>query len=420
MRWAPMTALPLVVTALSGSQWPAPRPAAPLAGASVSTQAGAHLVVSFEVQEGRGRVPDATAALLQTNGRERQHVIVTPGVGRPRYQALVGPLDAGTHDLELQPSPHWMWPAGFGVADFSVTVVAAGDPFASVLAHAPVLGIRADTVGSASDLPLLMYVEDERSSGTGWLRYSVIFSNEDGGTPPRALMARWGRTTDIELAYEAEWRDGKMVQDRIQAPNHRMLAFNGQRLGQHPFLLVATLNNMFMDRGASVAVTRPVPVPVALGEATRESVMDSSPWMYRVMARELSAEGRTGTEVEDPREFLYVEAALDLKYTAVAAEALAGGRWQDSSRGEPDLAVARDGWVRIAVPSASAASALRWRCEPHVNPKADTRSGASSCRIRPTRAFALQPDYTPGPNRLEPIELLLSPGTGEALPLRSR
>ena len=36
------------------------------------------------------------------------------------------------------------------------------------------------------------------------LRYSVVFSNEDGGTPADRLLATWGRLTDIEYVYGVE------------------------------------------------------------------------------------------------------------------------------------------------------------------------------------------------------------------------
>ena len=39
-------------------------------------------------------------------------------------------------------------------------------------------------------------------------------------------------------------------------------------------LLVATLNNMVIDRGRSLAAVRPVPAVVDLSRATRESTMD--------------------------------------------------------------------------------------------------------------------------------------------------
>ena len=41
-----------------------------------------------------------------------------------------------------------------------------------------------------------------RVDGEDTLQYTVIFSNEDGGTSTRALMGRWGRTTDIEYVYQ--------------------------------------------------------------------------------------------------------------------------------------------------------------------------------------------------------------------------
>src|SRR5205085_10356645 len=221
------------------------------------------------------------------------------------------------HVIDVMPSPYWPSDPALTVKA-STRVVKASDPAASVLEYVPTVGLRADTIGTASDLPLIAYVEDLRTTGSGWVRYSMIFSNEDGGTSTPALLARWGRTTDIEFLYEVEWRDGRVVQERIQAPDHKVLAFNGPREGHHPYLLVATLNNMVMDRGLSVAAVRPMPLVVDLTSATRESVMDREPWSYRVMARELAAEGRIAADVRDPREYLFVEGRLELQNAAVA------------------------------------------------------------------------------------------------------
>ncbi len=47
------------------------------------------------------------------------------------------------------------------------------------------------------------------------LRYSVVFSNEDGGTPPDRLMATWGRLTDLEYVYGVELdADGRIAAAR--------------------------------------------------------------------------------------------------------------------------------------------------------------------------------------------------------------
>ena len=57
----------------------------------------------------------------------------------------------------------------------------------------------------------------------------MIWSNEDGGTNTPALMARWGRTTDIEWIYRVVLApDGRIVSEHYQAPNHETKAFTGR------------------------------------------------------------------------------------------------------------------------------------------------------------------------------------------------
>src|SRR5919107_403390 len=90
------------------------------------------------------------------------------------------------------------------LASTIVVMPAAGDAVVSL------------TIDDSNDLPLAMYAEDTRSDGPGVLRYSVIFSNEDGGTATPALLARWGRTTDIEMMYEEDWSEGRMVTAHYQ------------------------------------------------------------------------------------------------------------------------------------------------------------------------------------------------------------
>jgi hypothetical protein len=260
-----------------------------------------------------------------------------------------------------------------------------------------------------------MYAEDDRRDGRGWIRYSVILSNEDDGTPPPALMARWGRTTDIELAYEVEVDGGRIVSDRFQGPDHEIREFAGVREGQHPYLLVATLNNMFLDRGRSLVNIRLVPRVISLERRTRESVMDDHPWMYPLMARELAGEKRIGTQIEDPREFLYVEAALSLDEAAASVRVGSDAEgWQDSTRGRADLAVNRDGWVRIAALAPSRAATLKWECRalPGVRQGATPR-----CRIEWGRVFRLGRDYLPGENLISPGKVQMGVGLSEAVPL---
>ena len=343
---------------------------------------------------------------------------MTPGTGRTTYDALVGPLAAGTHRIALERSTLWSWPAGLEIAKISARVVAAGSDGSAVLGHSPTLGIRADTIGTASDVPLVLYAEDNRRSGRGWVRYSAIISHEDGGTPAPALMARWGRTTDIELIYEVEMDGERVLQGRFQGPDHEVRGFAGARDGSHPHLLIATLNNMFIDRGKSLASVRPVPRTVNLDRRTRESVMDDNPWIYPLMARELAAEKRIGTQIEDPREFLYVEAGLDLEHAAVSVRVGSDAAgWKDSTRGRADFSVNRNGWVRIAVHAPSRAAALKWECRPTSSA---TTGAVPRCRIEWGRVFRLGQDYLPGGNIVSPGSVQLGVGLSEAVTLADR
>jgi hypothetical protein len=386
---------------------------------SVSTAAGDHVVLEIQVDDRAARDVAAVGAVeLKIDGQYTQHVLMTPGTGRTTYDALVGPLEAGAHRITFEPSPLWSWPAGLEVARVSTRVVAAGSETGLVVGHSPTLGIRADTIGTASDVPLVLYAEDDRRNGRGWIRYSVIISHEDGGTPAPALMARWGRTTDIELIYEVEIDGTRVVQDRFQGPDHEIRRFAGTLEGRHPQLLIATLNNMFIDRGKSLASVRPVPRTVNLDRRTRESVMDDNPWIYPLMARELVAEKRIGTQIEDPREFLYVEAGLALEHAAASVKVGSDGAgWKDSTRGRADLAVNRNGWVRIAVHAPSRAAALKWECRAIPSAAAGT---VPRCRIEWARVFRLGQDYLPGGNIISPGSVQLGVGLSEAVTLAER
>jgi hypothetical protein len=386
-------------------------------GAQVTAGAGDHVVLELTVSDRAARDVAAVGALdVMVDGRVAQQMLLTPGIGRTKYDALIGPLSAGPHRIVLERSSLWPWPSGLDTATVATRVVGAGSSEAAILAPAPVLGIRADTIGTASDIPLVMYVEDDRRDGKGWLRYSVILSNEDGGTATPALMARWGRTTDIELIYETEMDGARVVRDRFQGPDHEIRAFAGLRIGNHPQLLIATLNNMFIDRGRSLAYVRPVPALVDLTGRTRESVMDDNPWIYPLMARELVAENRIGTQIEDPREFLYVEAGLTLEHAAVSVKAgSSAGGWKDSTRGRPELAVNRNGWVRIAVHAPMTSPSLQWECRA----AGEVTAGATPrCAIEWKRVFRLGQDYLPGENVISPGRVTMGVGVSDAVPLK--
>ena len=110
------------------------------------------------------------------------------------------------------------------------------------LAHAPFIYERPNASGRFTDVPVFMWYESEETESTARrFRYSVIFTNEDGGTPADRLMATWGRTTDIEYVYSVLMDSTGAIQgEDIQGPEHKILPFDGKReassptaLGQH-------------------------------------------------------------------------------------------------------------------------------------------------------------------------------------------
>jgi hypothetical protein len=360
----------------------------------------------------------AAAITIAVDGRPVEELLMFPGSGKRQYDAIVGPLSPGPHEISLRPSRLWTDRAP-ATRDLHVRVVKPGDADEALVRHAPALWARADTVGRANDLPLVMYVEAHAgTNGASTLRYSMIFSNEDEGTATRALMARWGRTTDIEWAYEVRLEHQSVAGETFQGPAHDTRPFDGARIGAHPILVVATMNNVFSDRGAGVALIRPVPRLVDLTRATRESVMDLEPWTYLVMAHELAAEHKVGPPsdtsglgtIDDPRHYVYLEAQLDLRGAAAIANARdANGVWHTSHGGIRELRVERNGWVRLAVPVGdSPPSAVGWSCEPAA--QSTSARDIAQCRIDAARAFRLGDRYEVGPNLIEPKSLTVAAG----------
>ena len=357
-----------------------------LASTSISLPKAGDAVVTLAVND--SALPSVTALDVAVDGEVKTTVLLFGKIGHPSYTALLHALPAGRHEITVQQSPYWTWPAGAAAP----TLTASAAPDSVVVSHAPALWLRADTIGTSTDLPLVLYAEDLRVDGTGVLRYSFIFSNEDGGTATPALLARWGRTTDIEMAYEEEWKGGRVVAARFQAPDHHVLEYAGTKQSDHPTLVDATLNNVFLDRGRTAVRITMVPALVDLGSATRESVMDKNSWVYRRMADELQEEGKTAV-YGDVRQYLYIDAKLTLSDGAVAAIARGeDGTWRSSDRGLKDLAVDRNGWVRIAIPESRRATDVGFVCYP-------TKATPGRCKVEISRVLSLGDDYKPGQDR---------------------
>jgi CheY-like chemotaxis protein len=291
------------------------------------------------------------------------------------------------------------------VAILVMMLVAGNATAAEIADFAPILFARPDTAGGNSDEPLLMYCERKPAGTDTILEYTVIFSNEDGGTSTRALMARWGRATDIEHVYRVTLdRSGRVVSEIIQTRDHKDVAFTGSHEGRRPLLAVITRNNMVGPGSSGRRFDLPAKL-VDLSGASREQVMDDHPWIYRRMAEELASEGKLrpfgmvdGEKISDPRNYLYLEAKISNRDARwAAAVRLEGSRiWRQSHLGRPDYAIERSGWVRTAIelPPGTRAESI---AEIGFECLAEGKAIAGACRVDEVRkAFLLGIDYVPG------------------------
>jgi hypothetical protein len=310
---------------------------------------------------------EAAALLVLVDGVYNQDLLLWVGDELFRYRVLLGRLSKGKHTLSVALNPSRSAPRArraevkalrpLPFVTTSQSKVDDDDHFA--IAHSPVLYARANTIDRFTDLPLLMYYEILHEGADDLIvRYSAIFTNEDGGTQTAALMSRWGRATDIEWVLQLRARAGRIIEETYQGVEHETKSFSGSRIaGSHPLLAVASDNNNFSDLACSAVRFAPLPTRARLETATRESVMDAYPQSYRVMTEELIRERRISevpadiNTIADPREYLYIEAASEQKGAALAFDVKVAGQPDlfSSDLGNARLRIDRSGNFRTAV-----------------------------------------------------------------------
>jgi hypothetical protein len=266
-------------------------------------------------EEGR----EAAALRLSLDGRYSQHLLLARAASSSSdYRVTLGRVAPGRHRLTIERDPELSANGAGAVSmtDVGIAVLARSDPEFIAQSMAPILFARPNTVGRFTDLPLFMWYEIVPTAHGRQFRYSVIFSNEDGGTPADRLMATWGRTTDIEFVYGVEIdASGRIVAEEFQGPGHEVPPFRGQHEAAHPLLYVSTDNNMVSESGSTRVRYAPAPSRYDLADVSREVVMDDQSWLYPIMAQELRRESKivddappgNGT-IPDPRRFAYLEA----------------------------------------------------------------------------------------------------------------
>ena len=368
----------------------------------------------------RGREAAAVRVFLDGEdggGGARQQDLLLYGGAQPfTYRLSLGQVAPGEHTVrvELNREQTARGLDKVTVERAAIRLIGETDPEFTALAHAPVLYARPDTIGRFSDVPLLMYYETERQGGTTIYRYTVIFSNEDGGTQTSGLMARWGRTTDIEWVSEVHLDPGgRVIREIYQGVNHETKDFRGKRQGSHPELLVASVNNNFSDEGSSGLRFAPEPLPFDLSGASRELVMDRHPWTYRVMAEEMIREGKItptrtlGESIFDLRRYLYLDVRSTQRNGAVISFAVklkGDPKWYTSNLGINSYKIERSGYFRTTVPlPAGVAPAqierLAARCDVGANPRTRdevAKATTVACDLQAiNRVFFLDQQFQP-------------------------
>jgi hypothetical protein len=358
---------------------------------------------------------EAAALRLSVDGVYSQHLLLARSEAAAEYRITLGTIAAGSHRLSIdRDAPLSAKQAGIAtIAVDDIHAVADRDA-ALAQSMAPILYARANTVGKFTDLPILMWYELAPTPRGRQFRYSVIFTNEDGGTATDRLMATWGRTTDIEYVYGVEIdAAGKVVAEEFQGPGHEVPAFHGRHDARHPLLWVSTDNNMVSESGASTIRYAPAPERFDLTNVSREAVMDRHPWSYALASEEMKREGKIADEgpghntIPDPRRFVYIEACGDVGDAALAFAVEVRNAWTASDRGVREYRIVRDGCFRAAIPlpaGARASDVQAFRAaaytrapskgQPAVRPK-----GPVILR-RVNTVFMLGERYHPGPPML--------------------
>lgn len=360
----------------------------------------AHLDLSAPNTDWETKGREAIVADIEVDGKTQQQLMLYAGARRQRYSVFLGNLPPGDHKVTVKAK---------GIVEHSITTEQAP----AWAAFAPVLFERQNAIGKFTDIPLLTYVEELSEANQKILQYTVIFSNEDGGTSTRSLMARWGRTTDIEYVYRAYLKpDGTLDKAIIQSRGHKDIEFKGPFFGTHPMLMPVTDNNMVAGEGPSAVRYQPAPVLADLTQASRETVMDANPITWLVMTSELVRESKLrpygverGEDISDPRNYLYVEAKVEPGKAAVAFVVLhRNGQYYYSHKGRTRDAIERPGYVRSTIefpPNTTQADlkSINALCVYLPKSPSDVSCGPTEFKS----LFFLTPDKLPGPAFQLPI-----------------
>lgn len=278
-----------------------------------------------------------TSAVVSVSVDGRYVTDLVIGSAQPATREyFLGHLSAGPHLLTLTlATDRSRGGTAATLTDLRVGEVSPGDPEYAVAAHAPILyGRTMPRYGGAfqnawTDTPLIAWHQVTPLAAGGYqISYTIVWSNEDGGTgdAPAQLMARWGRTTDIEWIDQVGLYQlnvdpsGNVIpgSEYFQSRHHGTTRFAGSYEDGHPILQTCTSNNNVCDRLSPAARRHPMRFTLSAQQelapdTAREIMMDQHPWTYWISAQEMAREGKLETTpdpatpaLSDARDYLYL------------------------------------------------------------------------------------------------------------------
>lgn len=401
--------------------------------ADAESEALLDLTASAPGTSWRERGAEAAVATIYVDGQYHQDLILFSGARDFTYQLALGRVGTGQHRLrvEFNRKQSSAKATKIKIVEAKITTIDRKHPEFQAIARAPIIYARPDTIGKFSDIPLLAYYEFDRAVASDRLTYTVIFSNEDGGTQTTALMARWGRVTDIEWVCETRIGVEGDASTNFQGANHRDTRFAGKFEADHPLMFVTTVNNNFSDQGQSEMRFAPRPMAFDERAASREEMMDRHPWTYQVMADEMireekiTQERKPGQLINDLRNYVYFDISSNQIGAAlsVAVKLKGDPAWRASDWGIANYRIDRSGNFRTTALLPKRArlediERIALRCDVKGDPRTRVELSQvpnASCDLRSVnKIFVLNDDYQPG----EPLKLSFKPvkmGFGEMI-----
>lgn len=293
-------------------------------------------ILTFSAETADWGIADRESVVVEydVDGTPFGVIVVAEGELTADYRVLLGNVAGGEHTIGLRHSKKLSPATDASVllhAPAAVTVLAPTDPGYDPLRFAPVLNgidrdlnVISDHPGNAvSDVPLLQYVRAVPGVGKTTYLYTMIWSNEDGGTGlyPDVLFSQWGRTTDIEGVVEVDVLDGGILDQVRFRPDESgtLSVFAGAFLGTHPLIRTSSQNGLVRDDGDSTLRFPIAPFEFDDTGGARERGMDLDPMSYRMMAKEMIRElkteplsSATSKVLSDQRNYLFVEYDIDV------------------------------------------------------------------------------------------------------------